>query len=221
MSKLISKKEIIPIGLIIVMVIVGIAFYTSACLPDKVPTHWNAQGEVDGYNSKTFTVLFFPILTLAIYLLLLFIPLIDPLRENFKKFANVYFAFKMILVLFMSALYFYTLFNAIGYSFNIKFFMIPAMSAMFIAIGVFLPKIKRNYFAGVRTPWTLHSDEVWTETHKFAGKAFIIVGALSAFSLLLGEHAFWVFIVLILVGSLLPVPYSYYLYRKLGLFKKK
>lgn len=90
--KIISKKEILPIALIIVAFIVGLLLYPD--LPERMPSHWNAQGEVDAWSSKNFSVFFFPGLTLGFYLLMTFIPLIDPLRKNYARFRMTYFWFR-------------------------------------------------------------------------------------------------------------------------------
>lgn len=218
--KLFDKKEIIPLFVILIMLLVGAAFYNSGCLPDKLPTHWNIKGEVDGYGSKGFVLLFFPLLTLALYVLMLLVPLIDPLRKNYQKFKKAYFFIRLLLILFFAALYFYTFLAAMGTRLGIKYFMIPLLSLLFIGLGEALPQIKRNYFAGIRTPWTLNSDIVWQKTHQFAGKTFMAAGLVSLLALFTGQFAFWVFMVIIIAGALLPVAYSYWIYRQLGLFKK-
>lgn len=218
MTKLITKKEIIPITLILIMFGFGFSLYN--CLPEQIPTHWNIQGQVDGWSSKNFAVFFFPAITLGLYLLLLFLPLIDPLRENYQKFSNVYYGIRLALILFMALLYFYTLLAGLGFEMNINYFIVPLMSGLFVVLGIFMPRIKKNWFCGIRTPWTLQSDEVWEKTHKYAGKVFINIGILSAFTMVLGRSAFWVFMIIVIVGALSPVVYSYLLYRKMGLFKK-
>ena len=162
--KIISKKEILPIALIIVAFIVGLLLYPD--LPERMPSHWNAQGEVDAWSSKNFSVFFFPGLTLGFYLLMTFIPLIDPLRKNYARFRMTYFWFRTIFVVFFVSLYFYTLWVSLGSELNINYFILPAMSALFILIGMFLPKIRKNYFVGIRTPWTIHSEEIWDKRHQ-------------------------------------------------------
>ena len=102
--KIFTKKEILPISLIVLAFIVGMYLYPS--LPDKVPSHWNAQGEIDSWRSKDFAVLFFPILILAIYLLMIFVPLIDPLKKNYPSFAKAYFFFRTLFVLFFVTFFF-------------------------------------------------------------------------------------------------------------------
>lgn len=217
--KIITKKEILPIVLIILAFVVGLLLYSN--LPETIPSHWNVHGEVDAWSSKDFGVFFFPSITLAIYLLITFIPLIDPLKKNYSKFDIPYFWFRTLFVLFFVLLYFYTLWAALGTKLNINFFIIPAISILFILIGMFLPKVRKNYFVGIRTPWTIHSEEVWDKTHQFAGKCFIIGGILSIFSLLFPQHFLSIFIAVILLIALVPVAYSYLIFRKINGFNNK
>lgn len=213
-------KEMVPITLIFIMAIIAVSLFTATCLPDKLPSHWNAKGEVDGYSGKTFALFFYPGITLFLYLLMTFLPKIDPFRKNYEKFKSSYYLIRLLLVVFFFALYSYTILAAVGYTFNMKYFMIPTLSLLFLGIGSVLKKIKRNYFVGFRTPWTLQSDEVWDKTHKFGGKSFMVSAVISFFSIFFGAYSFLIFIIAIIAGSLIPLFYSYYLYRKLGLFKK-
>lgn len=217
--KIITKKEILPIALIVLAFMVGGLLYPN--LPEMMPTHWNAQGEVDAWSSKNFAVFFFPSITLAIYLLITFVPLIDPLRRNYPKFALPYFWFRTVFVIFFVSLYFYTLWAALGTKLNINFFIIPAISLLFIVIGIFLPKVKKNYFVGIKTPWTIHSEEVWDKTHQFGGKFFIAGGIIALISLLFPKYFLSIFIAAILLAAFIPVIYSYFVFRKIGGFNKE
>ena len=209
-----DKKDILPIVLIILALIIGIQLYPS--LPEQIPTHWNSQGEVDGFSSKAFGVFFFPILTLGIYLLMTFLPLIDPLKKNYEKFIGVYFWLKVVLVAFFLSLYAFSLAVASGLNLNINYFIIPAVSILFILIGTFLPKLKKNWFVGIRTPWTIHSEKVWDSTHKFSGKVFIGVGIISLLSLFFPYHSFVILITSALLAAILSFVYSYFAFRKIG-----
>jgi len=208
-----NKKEILPIGLIILCFLVGILMYPN--LPDKMPVHWNIKGEIDGWASKNFAVFFFPIIILAIYVLMLLMPLIDPLKENYQKFKETYFWFRAILVVLFSLLYFYTLLASRGLELDIKLFIVPAFSIFFIFIGLFLPKIKKNYFVGIKTPWTFHSEVVWDKTHKFGGKLFIMAGILSFLGLPFSQYSFWIFICSVLGATIGATVYSYIVFTKL------
>ena len=143
------------------MVVTAIGFYNTSCLPDKLPTHWNAQGEIDGYSSKNFVLFFYPAITLFLYLLLIFLPAIDPLRKNYEKFKTPYYFIRLILVIFFAALFFVSIAAGYGLKWDIKYLIIPLISLMFITFGIFMPKIKQNWFVGIKTPWTLGSKEVW------------------------------------------------------------
>lgn len=215
----ITKKEIVPIFVIIIMAIFAISLYMAPCIT-KVPTHWNAQGEIDAYSSKTFAALFFPLLTIAMYLLMLFLPKTDPFKENYQYFEKQYYFIRLMLVLMFAGIFFFTFLATIGYKLNIMYFTVPFLSLFFIIVGAFMPKIKKNWFVGIKTPWTLQSDEVWLKTHKLAGKTMIVGGILAFFTVFLkSETAFSFFITIVLVSALLPVVYSYFIYRKLGLSK--
>ncbi len=217
--KPITKKEILPISLIAFIILVSVFLYPS--LPDKIPSHWNIKGEVDAWSGKNLTVLFLPGITLGIYLLMLLIPSIDPLRKNYPKFTVPYFWFRTIFVLFFVLLYLYTLWAAMGTELNINYFIIPAVSLLLIVIGIFIPKIKKNYFIGIRTPWTIHSEEIWDKTHQVGGKFFIAAGVVILFSLFFPDYSFGIVLAAVLIGALIPAAYSYFLFRKIVGFNNK
>ena len=214
--KIITKKEILPIALIILAFIVGSFLYVQ--LPDKMPSHWNAKGEIDAWSSKNFGVFFFPSITLGIYLLITFIPLIDPLRKSYSKFHIPYFWFRTLFIFFFVSLYFYTLWAALGTKLNINYFIIPAFSVLFILIGTFLPKVRKNYFVGIRTPWTIHSEEVWDKTHQFSGKIFVTAGVISLIAIFFSEYSVFIFMVVVLLAAFISVIYSYLIFCKIGGF---
>lgn len=212
-------KEAVPLLFILWAIIFGVAVFMAPCVPDRLPSHWNAQGQVDGWTSKPLAVFLFLGLIIAFYILLVFLPKLDPLRKNYQQFAGAYYWLRLMMAGFFAAFYIIFLLAASGHLQNIQKKIIPLMALLFVAMGFLMPKIKRNYFVGIKTPWTLHSDEVWAKTHKLAGWCFIVAGALCFFTLWAGEWAFMIFVAIIAVASLLPVMYSYLEYKKLGLFK--
>ncbi len=214
--KIFSKKEILPITLIIIAFVIGLQLYPG--LPDQIPTHWDAQGEINGWGSKDFAVFFLPALAFGIYLLMTFLPLLDPFRKRYQDFKTAYFWIKTALVGFMVILNFYTLF---GTKINIIYIITPTLSLLWIVIGYFMPKIQRNYFIGIRTAWTLHSEKTWQETHKFGGKAFIIAGIISFLGAITKEYAFTIFITATILAAFSPVVYSYFVFKKIGGFKNE
>lgn len=215
--KIFSKKEILPLGFIILVFIISIILFPQ--LPEKVPSHWNSRGEIDSWAGRGFTVIFFPILILGIYLLMTFMPLIDPLRKNYHKFSSVYFWLKTVFVVFFSLIYLYTLWTAFRNNLDIIYFILPLCSLLFIILGFFIPKIKRNYFVGIRTPWTIHSEEVWNKTHKFSGKIFILAGIISLLAIIIKNYSFLIFIIVVMSAAVVSIAYSYFIFRKIEKFK--
>lgn len=206
------KKELLPVALIAFVIIFSILVYPS--LPELIPSHWNSQGEIDSYSGKDFTVFFFPGLMLGIYLLMLIIPRFDPLKKNYPSFAPAYYWVRVAFIVFFAALYLFTIWTALGGSLNINYFMIPAMSLLFIVMGIFLPRIKKNYFVGIKTPWTLASEETWDKTHALGGKLFILTGAAGLLGLLFEGKAMWIMISLVIAAVIIAFVYSYIIYKK-------
>lgn len=209
------RTEILPI-LILVLVIIS-SFYFYQNFPEQVPIHWNAKGEVDNYAGKTFGAFLFPGIIIFLYLLFLVLPNLDPRKEHYQKFSNVYHYFKTGLILFMAAIYFVTSLSALGYPMNIKLIVPLGVGLLFILIGALLPKIKSNWFFGIRTPWTLSSEKVWQKTHEVGGKIFILGGlALMVLGWLPSNYVMPVLIINVGLMVLGTVGYSYWVYRKVG-----
>ena len=207
-----TKKEILPIAVIVFIVLLTMFVYTS--LPTEIPSHWNAQGEIDAYSSRTFTVLFFPAIIIGVYLLMMFIPNIDPLKRNYPSFKVPYYWFKTAFVVFFSALYLFTIWTAMGENLNINYFIIPAFALLFIVIGLFLPKVEKNYFVGIKTPWTLASEEVWKRTHNLGGRLFILVGIITLLGFFFFEQAIFIFLISIIAAVIILFVYSYLIYKR-------
>jgi uncharacterized membrane protein len=185
-------------------------------LPDPMPAHWDAAGNVDGYMSRTAAVLMLPLVTAGLTALLMVIPGIDPLRRNIAQFRGQYNAFVVGFVAFMVYVYALTLAAGLGRRFDMTQFLAPAMGLLFIGIGRMLRSARRNFFIGIRTPWTLASDEVWDATHALAARTFTIGGVVAIAAAFLGEAGFWVMMAALLGAAFVPVGYSYVRWRRLG-----
>lgn len=168
------KTEIAPIIMIIISAVASIFFYQK--FPETVATHWNIEGVADGFSGRAFAAFFFPGLILALYLMFNFLPLLDPKKERYAQFVGVYLRFRDIMVFFMVFIYFITGLVNLGYNINVGLWVSGSVGLLFVLIGNYLGKIKRNWFVGIKTPWTLSSEEVWNKTHRFSGKLFIIAG---------------------------------------------
>lgn len=211
--KLSPKSEALPLVLIILSAFASFYFYFN--FPSQVPTHWNFKGQVDSYSGKAFAAFFFPILIAVMYLLFLVLPCIDPKKERYREFTKTYHLFKNVLVLFMVALYALTGLVGLGYNIRIDLAVPWSVGLLFIVLGIYMPKIKPNWFMGIRTPWTLSSEKVWAKTHKAGGKLFVLVGLIFLIMPFLGERLiFPVIIITILIFVLGTIVYSYLLYRQ-------
>jgi len=212
--KMSTKLSIILISiLILVGVIVSAVAYP--ILPGQVASHWNASNQVNGYMSRFWGVALMPLIAIGMAAFFLAIPEIDPLKANIAKFRGAFNGFIVLIVAYMLYIHLLTLVYNLGIVFPISAAMIPAMGLLFVFAGVMMGQAKRNYFIGIRTPWTLSNDTVWDETHKLGSKLFIAAGILSVLTVFLGENGFWLMMVLILGAALVPVVYSYVLFARL------
>jgi uncharacterized membrane protein len=185
-------------------------------LPEPMASHWNINDEVDGYMSKFWGVFMLPLIALGMFGLFLIIPGIDPLKSNIAQFRESFNLFIVLLMAFMLYIYALTLAWNLGYTgFKMSASMLPAIGLLFIFIGFMLRQAKRNFFIGIRTPWTLSSDQVWEKTHQIGSILFILAGALAVIgSFFGGVTAFWMLMFPIFGSIIFLVIYSYVLYKQ-------
>lgn len=209
-----SNKASIVVSaiLIAVMLIAGLVLYSR--LPDPMPSHWNAAGEVDGYMSRFWGVFLLPLITIVLVPLFLVIPQIDPLKANIAKFRGVFNWFIVAFVVYMLFVYGLTIAASLGYQFNMTYALLPIVGFLFIGIGYMIGRAKRNFFIGIRTPWTLSSETVWDETHKLGAKMFMIAGVVTIISAFLGEAGIWLLMAALLAAAFVPIIYSYILWQR-------
>ncbi|MGB9695118.1 MAG: SdpI family protein, partial [Caldisericaceae bacterium] len=155
-----------------------------------------------------------PLISIAIVGLLLVVPLIDPLKENIKKFKDYYYEFIVFFLVFMLLVQLQTLLWNVGVKIQINLFIPILMGVLFYLIGVLLEKAKRNWFIGIRTPWTLSSDTVWDKTHKKGALLFKVCGVIALIGALFGSYSMYFILVPILVSTLFLLIYSYLEYQK-------
>ncbi|MFD2248299.1 SdpI family protein [Pontibacter ruber] len=184
-------------------------------LPERVPVHFNVQGEADGWAGKTSLIGIVFLTTVVMNLLLLLIPKIDPKRK-LAYMGSKYDQLRFILVGFMAALAMFVIYNAVHedtFQINILFLL---LGAMFVGLGNYFQAIKPNYFIGIRTPWTLESEHVWRKTHRLGGRLWMIGGLLMMVLALLPFDQFRQVLFLVIVGVLvlIPVIYSFLESRK-------
>lgn len=212
-------RKLILISTIIVIALFLASFYFYTILPDTIITHWGAKGQPNGYMPKFSGVFLLPLITLGIFLLLIFLPRLDPLRENYKKFMAYYESFILIFVLFMFYIQLISILWNLGIQVPIYLALIPAIGFLFIYIGIILKHVKQNWFIGIRTPWTMSNETVWDKTHKLGSTLFIISGIITFAGILFPQTYMILFILVpVILSSIWLFIYSYLIYKKI---KKK
>lgn len=205
---------------IIVLILIAAATIAGLLLwgqfPEQMASHWNENDQVDGYMPKFWGVFLMPLVTLGMFLLFLVIPNIDPLKANIAKFRDTFNLFVTFIIGFMIYVHALTLLWNLGYTnFKLSQAMLPAMGLLFIVIGSLLRKAKRNFFIGIRTPWTLSSDYVWDKTHQLGAVLFTASGVLAVIGGFFGGMiAFWFLFVPMIGSTIFVLIYSYVLYQK-------
>lgn len=207
------KTEGFSIFLVLLSFIFSVFFIKF--FPDQVAVHWNINGEPDGFNNKYFAALVIPAVILFIYLIFLFLPIIDPEKERYLEFSKIYNYFKSIIIFFMFFVYLVAGFNNLGYNLPIEKIIPVSIGLLFVIIGKYMKKIKMNWFVGIKTPWTLSSENVWDKTHIFSGKIFMISGVLIMLTAIINSKyklPLFIFVLLLIISSV--TIYSYYIYVK-------
>ena len=212
-------RKLRALALIILLLAFLLAGYAYTQIPgNKVASHWNARGEVDAYMDKFWGVFLFPMMAVPLYLFFLVIPKIDPLKKNIQKFRYYYDLFIVIFLLFFLYIQGLTIAWNLGMSYDMNLAILPAIAALFYYLSILMKKAERNWFIGIRTPWTLSDDVVWRKTHDAGSKWFKLLAIwfvlLLFFETTLADYFFWL-VVAPLIGVVLGlVVYSYWLYAK-------
>lgn len=184
-------------------------------LPSRVPTHWDAQGQVDGWMARAQGGFLMPGIAALSLGLMLIVPRLDPRRRNVQRFAPEWMLLLNMTALFLAALHTATLAFALGYPVDMRRITMAGVGLLLIGVGNYLPRVRSNYFIGIRTPWTLENDNVWRDTHRVGGWTFVLAGMLFVASALL-PAALGTPLTFVAIGGLVVVPmaYSYLAYRR-------
>lgn len=181
----------------------------------EIPIHWNSQGIVDGY-APTWTIFLLPLVVPLLDLFLLGCRRIDPKWANYQRFESTFEIIRMMMANF-SFLFFMAVILEIFYPglLDIRVLPLCVVGILISTLGNLFPKIKPNYFIGIRTPWTLMNETVWIKTHRIGGRAWFIGGFLFFLTALapksIADMMMFIITIIILVY---PVLYSYIIYRK-------
>ena len=202
------KVLIITSIIILLPILAGVVLWDQ--LPDAMPTHWNAAGEIDGWSSKPFAVFGLPFILIAAQWLCLLATGADPKKKNHSD--KMIHLVLWIIPVMSVVLHTITYLTALGYGVRMEVVMPVLMGLIFAIIGNYLPKCKQNYTIGIKIPWTLDNEENWNKTHRFAGWLWTFCGVAIMLTGFLGS--FWIFLPIALLMVIVPVIYSYLLHKR-------
>ena len=213
------KRKAEMFSLAIVLLSFAIAAYFYPIMPDQIVSHWNIEGNVDGYMDKLWALFLMPVISVVLLLMFLAIPRIDPLKENIKAFRSYFDGFIMLIMLFLLYVFLLTIFWSRGVRFDMGQVLSPAFAILFYYCGILIENAKRNWFIGIRTPWTISNEIVWDRTHELGGKLFKLAGIIAVFGVFRYYSFYLVLVPIILFAAYLFV-YSYLEFQK-EMSKKK
>ena len=201
-------RKWIPLLIIASAVVASAVVYPR--LPETIPTHWNMDGQPDGWSSRAFGAWITPVILLVMWGLVRVLPAIDPRGANYAKFGGTFEAIIDSLMLFLLGMHIVLLRAGLGHPVQMERIVPFGIGVLLIVIGNLLPRCRPNWFVGIRTPWTLSSDRVWEKTHRIGGRLFVAAGFLIAVAALFWVQ--WVHVVLItsiLLATAAVLIYSY------------
>jgi uncharacterized membrane protein len=195
--------------LVIAPFLILIAFWNQ--IPQRVPLHWNVDGQIDRWGSKSSSMFMLPLISLATIALLHFVPWLDPkLRRQLNwadRMDTVLPIFRILFAAFFLVVFLVVFGATIGISISVGRILVSSILLLLAGIGNYLGNLKPNYFVGIRTPWTLESPATWRATHRLGGRIlFFGSTALLVAEFFVPER---VFVVLLTAGALLLVVWSF------------
>lgn len=184
--------------------------------PDQIITHFGMDGQPNDYSSKVSGLILFPGINVFMYFLFIVLPKIDPSRKNYGLFQDNFKIIRTLLHALLSYITMVTIFYSLGYQFNIEYVIFYGLLAFFLVMGNYLGNVRHNYFIGIRTPWTLSNETVWTNTHRFTAKIWVGSSVLMMVILpfLTKEMSSTAFMIFIGILAIIPIVYSFLEFRK-------
>jgi len=183
-------------------------------LPLIVATHWDASGHPNGWNPRWSLVLYEPGLMLGVTLLFSVIPWLSPKKFEVDSFRATYLYIMIMIVAMLAYGQLLILISGLGIVLDVSRAMEGGVCLLIALMGNVMGKVRRNFFVGIRTPWTIANERVWNATHRLAAKTFFVGGLLGLGALIL-RAPFWLSLTAILIAALIPVIYSLIFYKQL------
>ena len=207
-----SRYYLAGVAMVVVAAIAFAAAYPA--LPDRVPVHWDIHGRADGFGSPWNLFAIGPALMAGLLALFAALPWLSPKRFEVEAFARTYLNLMLIVEALVGYFFAVALWAGVNGTVDMPLAILMGLCLAAIFIGNLLGKVRRNFFIGIRTPWTLASERVWYATHRFAARAVVVAGLLALAAALAGLPA-WAAVAILVTGFLAPAVYSLVLYKRL------
>lgn len=201
-----------------VIFIAGALIFSAAVysrLPERVPVHWNISGEPDRFGTRLEGAFFLPVVMIIMLTIMRWFPTLDPRGANIARFRTAYDTIVATMVAFMAAVHVLVLGNSLGWTINITTVALVGLGVLIMVLGNVLPIVRSNFIFGIRTPWTLSSERVWTRAHRVGGYTMVAGGLVVVISAFLPQPL-GVFVALssLLTAAIVPIVYSYVLWAR-------
>lgn len=207
-----TRRIVHPLLIIVAFAAAAVAWTQ---LPEQVPVHWNFEGDVDRYGSRFEGALLVPAMMLFVWGMLRTLPKLDPKRANYARMESTWEFVITLTLAAMLALHLALLGSSLGYPVPIDTIVPVVVGVLLLGMGNVLPRAKPNWWFGVRTPWTLSNERVWTRTHRVAGYSLSIAGlALVAAAFVTAPVARILILGGIAIAAIVPIVFSYVAWRQ-------
>ena len=182
-------------------------------LPDQIPSHWNLAGEVDSTMSKTWGAFMMPLIMLGLYGVFRVIPAVSPKGYGIDAANSGFVGIRVAVFALFALLNLLILLAALGVPIAMGSAVSMAVGGLLAVLGWFLDRLPRNFYVGIRTPWTIVDEDNWTRTHRLGKWLFMAAGLVMVVGGIMGANAF-VIVAAALAAGLVPMVYSYLIYRQ-------
>ncbi len=206
----VSLREI----LLLVLVVVPLAqlYYVWPSIPDVIPVHYGLNGKPDRFDDKSILIWMIPLVLLLMYGILALVPRIDP-KKRVSYTQGVFYTVRLAITIFLSVIFISYILSISG-TWNFARSIPLIIMSFVIVLGNYMPILKPNYFIGIRTPWTLENEQVWTKTHRFSGRLWVVVGLIGfAIHIMWPSSTLSISVGIVILLALSSVLYSYWAYR--------
>lgn len=208
----IRRNEIVWVLIVVIYFAIGIFAYPH--MPERMATHWNEAGGVDGYSRRFWGVFLLPLIYMGVVLFLIAIPRIDPLKANIQQFRRYYDGFIFVFSAFFLGVFLQVILWNVGVRVNPNVLSPIGIGLLFYYLGILCEHARRNWFIGIRTPWTLSNENVWNKTHRNAANLFKTAAVIAALGAFFGSYALFFVLIPVVAVAAYTFVYSYLEYQR-------